>query len=280
MPHPALIALAVSAGVGGIVAFEIGVFKPWREEHWPDGFAQGVKQEWDVFAEDVREGFREISGDRIGHRNGNFGGGRRDQQQRRDGHRRRPSEWEEDELRREMDDFSLHEAETSGVKARLADEFQEEKDGARKRRPYGASPVDASEDALINAPRLSYATSSSYDRYKVDTSEVQSPHHKIGEMSPSSTSAAQLFEGEDQARSNHTPAHSFHAGSDGWQSPRSNNSTERWQVHFSPVSNPASPGGEGEEEDGSDSWTQLDDSRSSSPVSPTWSVTDVTGSSR
>jgi hypothetical protein len=144
MPHAALIALAVTAGVGSAIAFEVGVFKPWRQEHWPNGIAQGIKQEWEVFAEDVREGFREMSGDHIGHRNGNFGGRR----QQRNTYRRQQDGEEEDELRREMDEFSMHDAQTSAMRARMAEEFAENGEGARRRRPREYSSVDASEDRV------------------------------------------------------------------------------------------------------------------------------------
>lgn len=145
MPHAALIALAVTAGVGGAIAFEVGVFKPWRDEHWPNGFAQGIKQEWELFAEDVREGFREISGDRTRHQY-------LQQQHLNHNHRyrRHSNEEEERELRREMDEFSLHEAQSSSVRTRLTEEFEgEQSGGAQRRRLQGAvSSEDVIEDRV------------------------------------------------------------------------------------------------------------------------------------
>jgi hypothetical protein len=141
MPHAALIVAAVTAGVGSAIAFEMGVFKPWREEHWPHGIRQGIKQEWELFAEDVREGFREISGDRNEHRFRQQG-----RQHRSDQHNRSNSDAEDErELRREMDEFSMHEAQSSSVKARFAQEFEEEREigGARRRKLQGASSMDA-----------------------------------------------------------------------------------------------------------------------------------------
>ncbi|CEH12312.1 hypothetical protein CBOM_00309 [Ceraceosorus bombacis] len=63
MVHPAVIASAVTAGVAAAVAFELSVFKPWREENWPDGVLQGVKSEWHTFKQDLRE----LTGDRRAH---------------------------------------------------------------------------------------------------------------------------------------------------------------------------------------------------------------------
>lgn len=140
MPHAAIIAAAVTAGVGGAIAFELGVFKPWREEHWPNGIAQGIKQEWDVFAEDIREGFREISGERQRQQHSHA---------QRHHHFRRGSEEEEEmALRREMDEFSMHEAQASSVRARLATEFQDGESVARRRGVAHASTDDVGKDEV------------------------------------------------------------------------------------------------------------------------------------
>lgn len=131
MPHALIIAAAVTAGVGAAIAFEVNVFKPWREEHWTEGWADGFRQEWDEFTENVRENFNDITGENRRHRGDSFGSTH--QEERRGRGRRDPDQQEEMELRREMDEFSMHEAQTSSVKTRLADEFDQVQGGARLR---------------------------------------------------------------------------------------------------------------------------------------------------
>lgn len=41
-------------------AFEISVFKPWRQENWPDGIGEGIKRELRRTREDFREAAQEI----------------------------------------------------------------------------------------------------------------------------------------------------------------------------------------------------------------------------
>jgi hypothetical protein len=147
MPHALIIAAAVTAGVGAAIAFEVNVFKPWREEHWTEGWAEGIKQEWDEFAENVRENFNDITGEHRQHRGFPFSGSSHHQGQRRGG-RRNSDQQEEMELRREMDDFSVHEAQTSGIKARFADEFDQAQGGVRLRKEKDALIGSTMEDTV------------------------------------------------------------------------------------------------------------------------------------
>jgi hypothetical protein len=304
MPHAALIAAAVSAGVGGAIAFEMAVFRPWREENWPNGVAEGLRQEWEGFAQDVKEGFREISGEFRGERqwhqhsnNEQFSG------QRSSGgsstanrYNRWDSEAEEERaLRKETDEFSLHETQTSGMRARLAEEFQEEKGSARRRHLQGSSAMDAEEDRvsskdgcstkslfcslaspynvqLIDVPQLQKHHQSLYDSNigltTGDITEAQSPHHNLGEASPTITNSSSFPVFEDDMQTVHQ------AGSDGWHSPRSNAFSDEWQMHHS-ADTPSATWDE-EVGEGSETWTQLNDSRSQSPISPSWSTTELT----
>lgn len=130
---------------------------------------------------------------------------------------------------------------------------------------------------LVDAPQLHYQASAPFDSYDasstLDESDAHSPHHNIGEASPSGTNAS--LTAEDATVQPTPSSRASHAGSDGWHSLRSNPISEEWQSHFSPRTNPLLSGEE--EEEGSDTWTQLDDSRS---ASPSWSITDVTRGSR
>lgn len=142
MPHAFIIAAAVTASVGAAVAFEVNVFKPWRDEHWTEGWAEGIKAEWEEFTESVRESFDDVCGD-----NTTFPRNRR--QSDNDRRRRRNSDQQEEfELRKEMDEFSQHDAQVSGVKARYADEFDQAQQGTRLRKGKNMLEASALEDRV------------------------------------------------------------------------------------------------------------------------------------
>lgn len=146
---PANLAIVgVIAGVGSAIAFEVGVFKPYREEHWRQGWKRGIQDEWNTFAKKVREEFDEISGDfrrRRESMNHSF-----TQDSHHHHHHHHAEQEEEMQLRREVDDFSLHEAQVSGVKRRFADEFDqgEGTGGARLRKSQTMMEVDSVEDRV------------------------------------------------------------------------------------------------------------------------------------
>ncbi|KAN0062833.1 hypothetical protein ACQY0O_004653 [Thecaphora frezii] len=63
MVNPFMIAAAASAGIGAAVAFEFSVFRPWREENWPNGFREGLKAELEKLRKEFEEGVTEIRDD-------------------------------------------------------------------------------------------------------------------------------------------------------------------------------------------------------------------------
>lgn len=118
MPHAAVVAAAVSASVAAVVAFELGVFKPWRQENWPEGVGPGLKGEWEAFKRDIQDGLHDIAGGRD-----------RDMRRHRDGgtwqgNDAREEQEEEEMLRREMDEFEMHQRESTLQKQRMMHEME------------------------------------------------------------------------------------------------------------------------------------------------------------
>lgn len=111
MVHGALLGIALTTTVVAVTAFEVGVFRPWREENWPQGFAEGVRQEW----ESVKMDFKEV-----------IGGTERARRRRRLNEHGEEVEEEEDEeaaLVREVEEFELHERQVLEMRAQMAREF-------------------------------------------------------------------------------------------------------------------------------------------------------------
>lgn len=296
MPHAAILAAAITAGVGTAVAFEVGVFRPWREVNWPNGIAEGLKQEWQEFSDDMKDGFREISGDFRRQRQN-----RRNQEQQQQSHRRRDSDVEEEmQLRREMDEFSVHEAQSTGLRSRYASEFGD--DGpARRRNLQGATSDESLKEDVVSVlcttepyrhrkvadnlctcsqhlGRTSYIDhlDSSTDMY--DEAPHASVYHDVSSPLPpliSSQHAEQTLRHisslPSATQTSTQPSQEMTAmeAVSPTISVQSLSIQDDWQSHNGTISEQAD---HDDEDSGSASWVQLTDSRPNSPWSDTGMV--------
>ncbi|EST08385.2 hypothetical protein PSEUBRA_002142 [Kalmanozyma brasiliensis GHG001] len=189
MVHPLIITAAATAGVGAAVAFEVAVFRPWREDNWPHGFGEGVRSEFLKLRREVEQAVHEIQDDLRTLRDGR----RRDTSRSRDGHRRL-SDDELDDFRRGVGEeasresaqheFEMHERQASAYRDRLRASMSEsltsgtdQQDGRlRRRRPAGADAANEDRSArtsIISVPVM-------------DTRKTTSPemtHHRVGSAS-------------------------------------------------------------------------------------------------
>lgn len=191
MVHPLVITAAATASVGAAVAFELAVFRPWRDENWPHGFGEGVRSEFLKLRREVEQAVNEISGDlrtlRDGRRRGNTGNGNP---------HRRLSDGEPDDFRRGVGEeassesaqheFEMHERQASAyrdrLKASMTDSLtsgRERQDATlRRRRPTGAD--DAEEGgSTVNVPVVDVRRSKS----------PEVPHHSLGDDLSTSSEA-------------------------------------------------------------------------------------------
>lgn len=189
MVHPLVITAAATAGIGAAVAFEVAVFRPWRDEHWPHGFGEGVRTEFFKLRREVEQAVNEIQDDLRTLRNG-----RRRDSRNRDGHRRL-SDDELDDFRRGVGEeasresaqheFEMHERQASAYRDRLRASMSEglasglERQEGRLRRRHPAGGDDTSEapsarTSIINVPVVDVRKSPS----------PEAPHHKVGSESP------------------------------------------------------------------------------------------------
>lgn len=140
MPHAAVIAAAVTVGaaavVGTAVALEMSVFRPWREENWPEGIVEGVRSEWDEFRGELRRGLWEL-------RDGIHGNHRRSRSPPPGSACRETSQDDDQEMRemqQELNDFESHEEQMRSVRQRMTDEMGGAQQEVRRRKPLqGAS---------------------------------------------------------------------------------------------------------------------------------------------
>ncbi|CBQ69994.1 conserved hypothetical protein [Sporisorium reilianum SRZ2] len=197
MVHPLVITAAATAGIGAAVAFEVAVFGPWREENWPNGFGQGVRDELLKFRREFEEAVTEIRDEfrerREGRRRAGGSGNRH----------RRLSDGELDDFRRGIGEeassesaqheFEMHERQASAYRDRLRasmsggfDHGLEQPDSRlRRRRPAGGSGAEgepSSPSNNIKVPVVDIRTPTS----------PELPHHSLGEASPSVKDAASL----------------------------------------------------------------------------------------
>lgn len=198
MVHPLVLATAASAGVGAVVAFELAVFRPWRDENWPHGFAQGVRSEFLKLRQEVEQAVNEI------HRDFRT---RRDERRRGDDGHTRLNDDELDDFRRgvgeeasserSQHEFEMHEREASAYRDQLRASMMQasgsnphhSSDGLRRRRRSnadGASGIAADQTA----------TTAAVEEKRVPASPELS-HHNLGDASPSIGDTASLADAGD-----------------------------------------------------------------------------------
>lgn len=149
MVHALAIAAAATAGVSVALAFELAVFKPWREENWPNGVAEGVRSELQKLRDDfglavseIREDVRSLRADRRQTM-------RRRAERLRDDelHEFRQGIGEEQSAEVQHDGFEMHEREAEAYRQRLRDSFagqaqnKRSEQGLQKRRGYTSEPL-------------------------------------------------------------------------------------------------------------------------------------------
>ena len=192
MVHPLVITAAATAGIGAAVAFEVAVFRPWRDENWPEGFGQGVRNEFLKLRREVEQAVHEIQDDLRT---------LRDQHRRGSGHRRL-SDGELDDFRRGVGEeasrestqheFEMHEHQASAYRERLRASMNESlatdpiqpQQGLRRRRRTGSggSEEQLTETTSVRIPVLDVRMPSS----------PELPHHQLGDASPSIVDVASL----------------------------------------------------------------------------------------
>ena len=197
MVHPLVITAAATAGIGAAVAFEIAVFRPWRDENWPHGFGQGVRNEFFKLRREVEEAVNKVQDGFHTLREGrqpNTGSNR---------HHRRLSDDESEDFRRGageeasresvQHEFEMHERQASAYRDRLRASMSEsftngseqQGRGLRQRRPANSDSQgqhEETEGIRRTMPVVDLRRSSS----------PELPHHRVGDASPSVGDAASL----------------------------------------------------------------------------------------
>lgn len=194
MVHPLVITAAATAGIGAAVAFELAVFRPWRDENWPHGFGEGVRSEFLKLRREVEQAVNEIQDDlrtlRDGRRRGPDHAPRRLSDDELDDFRRGVGEEASSESAQH--EFEMHERQASAYRNRLRASMTESlttgtehQDGTlRRRRPAGASDADreaSSPTRNVSVPVI--------DKRAPRSPEV--PHHSLGDVSPHTPPEAQ-----------------------------------------------------------------------------------------
>ncbi|SNX86592.1 uncharacterized protein MEPE_05301 [Melanopsichium pennsylvanicum] len=198
MVHPLFITAAATAGIGAAVAFEVAVFRPWRDENWPNGFGRGVRDELlklrrevEEAVTEIQDGFRTLRDDRLStNRRANRLGRLSDDEL--DAFRRGVGEEASSESAQH--EFEMHERQASAYRDRLRASMTENmlsgQDGhgqrlRRRRRPAGSGRGDGEASDMtraVNVPVMDGQTPSS----------PELPHHSLGDASPSIGDAASL----------------------------------------------------------------------------------------
>ncbi|SPO31321.1 uncharacterized protein UTRI_05874_B [Ustilago trichophora] len=196
MVHPLVITAAATAGIGAAVAFEVTIFRPWRDENWPHGFGQGVRSEFLKLRREVEQAVNEIQDDFRTLRDG--------RRRSRTGHRRL-SDDELDDFRRGVGEeasresaqheFEMHERQASAYRDRLrasmsesmasGSDAQDHGRGLRRRRPTGPSNDADGQQREANSFSVPVI-----DLRRPTSPEL--PHHALGDASPSVVDAASL----------------------------------------------------------------------------------------
>lgn len=198
MVHPIVITAAATAGVGAVVAFELAVFRPWRDENWPNGFGEGFRNEFLKLRREVEQAVTEIQDDlrtlRDGRRRGH-GGHRRLSDDELDDFRRGIGEEASSESAQH--EFEMHEQQAAEYRDRLRASMTEsmisggsqQDRGLRRRRPAGenGSQGHHTERTQRRVPVVDVRPPTS----------PTAPHHSIGDASSSFVEAADLTDPSD-----------------------------------------------------------------------------------
>lgn len=170
MVHALAIAAAATAGVSVAIAFELAVFKPWRDENWPDGVTEGVRSELQKLRDDfglavseIREDVRSL----------------RDQRRAR---QRRAERLRDDEL----DDFRQGVGEEHSVESGQHGFEMHEREAEAYRDRLRAS--------FVATHIQQYGSDAGLRRRRSRTTDPIAPHHSVGNLSPSMTEDAALTE--------------------------------------------------------------------------------------
>ncbi|PWN38457.1 uncharacterized protein FA14DRAFT_160017 [Meira miltonrushii] len=292
MPHAAVIAAAATMGVAAAVAFEVSVFKPWREENYPEGFAEGMRTEWNEIKDEFRRGFWDFR-DRVRNEaNANRHGGPRDpfsdmpaspplSPQRHQSllGASKPEKYHDDEeyeemrqVQRDLDEFEMTERQSLFMNRRLQTEFANDQT-VRRRKPLTAAKGEGQEQIPSVDSDLFKSASG-----KV-TNDLDSPHHNIGASSPT-VSPESLKGGVLPEITNTTTTQDAEAVQQNTTRSSTVSDDEEW---FSRASSPIRIE---HDEDGmesgnvSDAWTQLENSPPGTPTSGSWSAIEHSSNGR
>ena len=199
MVHPLIITAAATAGVGAAVALELAVFRPWREENWPNGFREGIRVEFDKIRRDFEESVQEIR-DEFSSRRSQSRRRRPSQQdpltpQELDEFRRAEGEdrYDADRIEQLRQSQTLRRRSSSSVTARSEfDAFESQASAYRDRINQSlASGLSLPQQHSGQARRRpAHSTLDETARNPFDSPEL--PHHHIGECSPSIGDTASL----------------------------------------------------------------------------------------
>lgn len=182
MVHPLIVTAAATAGVGAAVAFELAVFRPWRDENWPHGFGEGVRSEFLKLRREVELAVNEIS-------NG-LQTLRDDHRRRNDGSQRRLSDGELDDFRKGVGEeassesaqheFEMHERQASFYRDRLQESMtqnlanmtRQQEGGLRRRNPSTIDPFTDVTDGTASSWHAAFSdrtTKCANERPNVET---------------------------------------------------------------------------------------------------------------
>jgi len=298
MPHAAVIAAAASMGVAAAVAFEISVFKPWREENYPEGFAEGMRTEWNEIKDEFRKGFwdfrERVRNEANANRSGTGTGGGHHQPhepfsdmpdspptpQRRQSllGASKPERYHHDEeyeemrqVQRDLDEFEMTERQSLFMNRRLQNEFATDQT-VRRRKPLTRVQGEQQDE---------YISSLDSEQFKSATEKVEdvldSPHHNIGASSP--TLSPEPLKVVALPETSNATEHTEIVQQDTARS-STVSEDEEW---FSRASSPIKIEHEEDSlESGnvSDAWTQLENSPPGTPTSGSWSAIEHSSNGR
>lgn len=285
MPHAAMIAAAATMGVaavGAAVAFEIAVFKPWREENYPEGFAEGMRTEWKEFKDEFQRGFcdfRERVRNEVNHQETNVDpfsdiairpAQRRSSvlgANRSEGYHDDEEYEEMRQVQRDLDEFEMSERQSLFMNRRLQNEFatdqsmRRRKTHTRDQREHDENVVSSIESDLLRS-----------DTEKAEY-DLDSPHHNIGTfsptLSPETLKSTTMLPGITNTTLQQDATRSSTVSED-----------EEW------LSRASSPIRIEHDEDGiesgncSDAWIQLENSPPGTPSSGSWSAIEHSSNGR
>lgn len=132
-------------GVAAAIAFEVAIFRPWREQHW-EGVQQEARADWDRFRAEFEENVREIKR--------SMGSGRR--RQRRSGDGDGDAALDIDEI----EQFELAERQRSQAERRAKGEMDRAMGGGKKDAMSGSPQREQSARASGTATATAMAPSS------------------------------------------------------------------------------------------------------------------------